>query len=228
MPKRILLRNRCALKSCPILTSKVSVQSYMTLFLENRKWLKRRQNKRTLNRQVFYQQRMRPSCVMSAAGHGSAYRPVRGHLLACALALRPDGVGRIWNYGSTGTAALGRNLRQGRRLTMSSDTNQDYEMTDRRQEKIAERLAQMPGQYQAIYRKAVSGRSRKAAMHSFCVECCGYQIKEVYLCTDLGCPLYPYRPRSRVSQGAPESIPKGPESKNSDQTVSEQGHSEKE
>jgi hypothetical protein len=96
-------------------------------------------------------------------------------------------------------------------------------MTREREAKIAERRAQMPRSYRANYDKAVSGKSRKAAMRAFCLECCGYEIREVFLCTDLRCPLYPYRPRSRVSQGATESIPQPLESKNTDETVFEQG-----
>ncbi|MFX0198515.1 MAG: hypothetical protein ACFFCW_20540 [Candidatus Hodarchaeota archaeon] len=86
-------------------------------------------------------------------------------------------------------------------------------MSLERQKQIATRLAQMPKLHRATYERAIIGRSRKAATHSFCCECCGYQIQEVYLCTDLGCPLYPYRPRSRVSPVAPESVPDEPESK---------------
>ena len=89
-----------------------------------------------------------------------------------------------------------------------------------RGEQIAERRAQIPKLYRGIYDKAVKGRSRKASMHAFCLECVGFQIKEVYLCTDLGCALYPYRPRSRVSPVAPQSVPDEPESKNSDQRES--------
>lgn len=88
-------------------------------------------------------------------------------------------------------------------------------MTSKREAQIAERREEMPRLYRACYDKAVSGKSRKAAMRAFCAECCGWQINEVYLCTDLGCPLYPYRPRSRVSQGAPQSVPDEPESKKS-------------
>ena len=84
------------------------------------------------------------------------------------------------------------------------------------QEQIAARLAQMPEQYRPTYERAMTGKSRKAAMHAFCAECCGYQIKEVYLCTDLGCPLFSYRPRSRVSLVAPESVTEPPESKKHD------------
>lgn len=89
-------------------------------------------------------------------------------------------------------------------------------MNIERQRQIEERLANMPILHRSTYQKAVRGKSRKAAMCAFCAECCGYQIKEVYLCTDLGCPLYPYRPRSRVSPVASESVPNEQESKNSD------------
>lgn len=88
-------------------------------------------------------------------------------------------------------------------------------MSSERETQIAKRRAEMPCAYRACYDKAVSGKSRKAAMRAFCLECCGYEIREVFLCTDLGCPLYPYRPRSRVSQGTSESVLEGPESKKS-------------
>jgi hypothetical protein len=79
-------------------------------------------------------------------------------------------------------------------------------MTSNRDALIEQRRAQIPKLYRAIYDKAVRGNSRKAAMHAFCLECVCWQIKEVFLCTDLGCPLYPYRPQSRVSQEASESV----------------------
>ena len=89
--------------------------------------------------------------------------------------------------------------------------------TGKRREKsvnqIAERRAQIPKLYRGIYDKAIRGRSRKAAMHSFCVECCGYQIAEVFLCTDLACPLWPYRPRSRISPVAPQGVRERAEAK---------------
>ncbi len=85
-----------------------------------------------------------------------------------------------------------------------------------RQEPIAERRAQIPKLYQGIYDKAMTGKSRKAAMHSFCLQCCGWVIKEVFLCTSPQCPLYPYRPKPRASQESPQSVPDEQESKNSD------------
>ena len=89
-------------------------------------------------------------------------------------------------------------------------------MDGKRQELIAKHRADVPKLYRGIYDKAVAGKSRKAAMHAFCLECCGWQIKEVFLCTSPQCPLYPYRPQSRVSQGTPESVPDEPELKISD------------
>ena len=89
-----------------------------------------------------------------------------------------------------------------------------------RHEQVNERLRQMPRSYRGMYRKATSGTSRKAAMHAFCAECVGWVIQEVYLCSDAGCPLYPYRPTSRASQGAPEDSASNVES-----TVSASGYS---
>jgi len=63
-------------------------------------------------------------------------------------------------------------------------------------EQIEKRLAEMPNSYRRKYLRAMSGRSMKSAIKSFCLECVGYQREEVKLCTDLGCPLYPYRPTS--------------------------------
>ncbi len=88
--------------------------------------------------------------------------------------------------------------------------------TGKRREKsadlIAERRAQIPKLYRGAYDNAIQGRSRKAAMHAFCLECVGYVITEVFSCTDWACPLFPYRPRSASSQNAPESVPTDAES----------------
>lgn len=84
----------------------------------------------------------------------------------------------------------------------------------KRQVRIAQHRLQIPKLYQGIYEKAVSGKSRKAAMHAFCLECCGWQIKEVFSCTSPQCPLYPYRFKSRASPGMPKSISDKQESNN--------------
>ena len=86
-------------------------------------------------------------------------------------------------------------------------------MKDQRQQ-IAERRAQMPKLYRGIYDKAMTGKSRKAAMRAFCLECMACQINEVFQCTDAACPLYPYRPSPRSAQSARESGVKPVESAN--------------
>jgi len=57
----------------------------------------------------------------------------------------------------------------------------------------------IPRKYQRIYDRAMSGKSRKAAMRAFCLECVGWECNEVALCTDKNCPLYSYRSYKRIS-----------------------------
>jgi len=59
---------------------------------------------------------------------------------------------------------------------------------------IEERLKQIPKPYRSTYRKAMRGRSLRAAVNSYCLECVWYSRDEVKKCPDKGCPLYPYRP----------------------------------
>ena len=59
---------------------------------------------------------------------------------------------------------------------------------------IAEKRGWMPSRYRGFYDRAIAGNSRKAAMVAFCLECVGWDKKEVTLCTAPACPLYPYRP----------------------------------
>jgi hypothetical protein len=95
-------------------------------------------------------------------------------------------------------------------------------MTSNRESQIAERRAQMPRSYRACYDKAVSGKSLRAAINSFCLECVCWQIEEIRNCTDLVCPLYTVRPY-QLPQNARDGHSARPESKNSAQMVSEQG-----
>ena len=62
----------------------------------------------------------------------------------------------------------------------------------------------VPVKYRAMYKRAMSGESRKTAMQAFSAECVRWTIKEVKLCTDTGCPLYPYR---QVKQNTDNSEP---------------------
>lgn len=55
-------------------------------------------------------------------------------------------------------------------------------------------IRNVPESMRKTYEKAMTGKSRGAGIKAFCSECVGYDRKEVSLCTDTGCPLYPYRP----------------------------------
>lgn len=55
------------------------------------------------------------------------------------------------------------------------------------------RLADCPGKYRELYRRAWSGNSRKAAIRAHCLECAGWSYCEVQLCTARACPLYEFR-----------------------------------
>ena len=82
-----------------------------------------------------------------------------------------------------------------------------------RQEQIAERRGQMPDIHRANYDKAMKGRSMKAATKAFCLMCVQWQKEEVRLCSDLACPLYPYRPYKGSSKQVSQVLSFGVESK---------------
>ncbi|MGA2091851.1 MAG: hypothetical protein ABSH16_00390 [Sedimentisphaerales bacterium] len=75
-------------------------------------------------------------------------------------------------------------------------------MTDKRAEKITERLGNIPRAYRATYERAVDGKSLRASINSFCLECVGWQKEEIRNCSDLACPLYAVRPYSKTPQSA--------------------------
>jgi len=86
-----------------------------------------------------------------------------------------------------------------------------------RQKNIAERRAQMPKIHRANYDKAMGGKSMKAAIKAFCLECVGWEKEEVRLCTGLACPLWPYRP---YRLGLKEAVSVEPCSKQAPQRLS--------
>ena len=51
----------------------------------------------------------------------------------------------------------------------------------------------VPLKFRPMYERAMSGRSRKAAIRCHCLMCVGWLEREVELCTARNCPLYPYR-----------------------------------
>lgn len=62
------------------------------------------------------------------------------------------------------------------------------------QRKIIQRRVQIPKVHQANYDRAMQGKSLKAGIKAFCLECVCWQKEDVRQCTSLACPLYPYRP----------------------------------
>ncbi len=86
-------------------------------------------------------------------------------------------------------------------------------MSIEQQEQIEKRISQMPKIYRAIYKSAMKGTSRKSAIHSFCLECTGYEKEEVRLCTSLSCPLYEFRPYKERSKRSDKRLGLSVESK---------------
>jgi len=61
--------------------------------------------------------------------------------------------------------------------------------------KVRRRLAQIPSLYKKQYKRVIQAKtSPHEAIQVFCIECVGYIRREVTLCTDTGCPLFPFRP----------------------------------
>lgn len=88
---------------------------------------------------------------------------------------------------------------------------------------IAERRSQIPDIHKANYDKALRGRSMKAGVKAFCLECVCWQKEEVRKCNDLACPLSPYRPYKEAANQAPERLGSPTESTNSHEAIAESG-----
>jgi hypothetical protein len=56
------------------------------------------------------------------------------------------------------------------------------------------RMEEIPERYLKVYKKAMSGKSKAAALKAKCLDCTCWQRKEIENCTVKDCPLYPYRP----------------------------------
>ena len=59
-------------------------------------------------------------------------------------------------------------------------------------------LQEIPQRFRITYRKAMEGHSLRAAVNAKCQDCMNWQIKEVHRCDVVICPLWPYRPVSRI------------------------------
>lgn len=61
--------------------------------------------------------------------------------------------------------------------------------------KVTKRRADMPCSCRRLYDKVVAGTaSPRQAIKSFCLECMGWNRKEVAACNAVACPLFRYRP----------------------------------
>jgi len=56
-----------------------------------------------------------------------------------------------------------------------------------------ERMAQVPRLHWGLYERMREGKSRKAAVRCFCLECMAWSAKEVERCTARDCPLWRWR-----------------------------------
>ncbi|HPD46327.1 MAG TPA: hypothetical protein P5279_06665 [Anaerohalosphaeraceae bacterium] len=55
-------------------------------------------------------------------------------------------------------------------------------------------MEEIPERYRETYKKAMSGKSKAAALKAKCLDCTCWQKDEIRKCTVSDCPLYPYRP----------------------------------
>ena len=60
-------------------------------------------------------------------------------------------------------------------------------------------VAQESPRHVETFRKAFEGKSLRAAINAHCVECVGYDAREIRGCTVRGCPLYEVRPHREAS-----------------------------
>ena len=67
--------------------------------------------------------------------------------------------------------------------------------------KVTAKMAIIPVKYRSTYRKAMTGKSLRAAVNSFCLECTGWQREEIRLCTSPACPLFCFRPYQEKRNG---------------------------
>ena len=92
-------------------------------------------------------------------------------------------------------ATVSKNASDGRFLGTESPKSRQ-KVSQAISPQVEQKLAQMPSAYRKTYRKAMTGKSLRAAVNAFCSECVCWQREEVKNCTSHTCPLYQYRPYS--------------------------------
>jgi len=66
-------------------------------------------------------------------------------------------------------------------------------MTDQQTRRLQE-IKQHSPNYLGVTTKAFTGKSRAAALKAKCLDCTGWQRKEITLCKVESCPLWLFRP----------------------------------
>ena len=83
--------------------------------------------------------------------------------------------------------------------------------TDAQRQQMMDWRRQIPGKHNESYRrtydKAMSGKSLRAATRSKCLDCMGWDKKEVRNCDILSCSLWPHRPYQERVKSATERSP---------------------
>lgn len=78
----------------------------------------------------------------------------------------------------------------------------------------------VPTKYHPLFKRAYSGRSRKAAIRANCLECMCFSEKEVRTCPIPHCPMYLYRlGAARRYEGVGIEIQEGVEGLDTDEWV---------
>jgi hypothetical protein len=123
--------------------------------------------------------------------------------------------------GAAGVVSAGRGRKLDKGRTSAKAAMEGGAAMKTRAEKIVARLGSVPKIYRGTYRKAVEGKSLRAAINAQCLECVCWQREEVRLCTDSGCPLFAVRPYQDSPQQGHQGPESGVESSNDPESVSE-------
>lgn len=76
-------------------------------------------------------------------------------------------------------------------------------MTDKQNQRLSETKSHSP-QYLGVTSKAFAGNSKAAGIKAKCLDCTGWQRKEITLCGVEACPLWLYRPYQGSSDSEQE------------------------
>ncbi len=66
-------------------------------------------------------------------------------------------------------------------------------LLDQESTTVTPKRKDIPTKYRSHYEKGIVGKSRKSAIRAQCLECCGWNSKEVRYCTSADCTLHKFR-----------------------------------